>query len=471
MQHKLKTLWDNTTEAKNCNIFRTPNIISQRKKNLFEPTTISIGPFHRGKKHLRDLEEQKWRFLQDFLSRGDHISLDLCISEMKSLEEITRRCYSEKFDDLKSKAFVEMMLLDGCFVLEYFIKDFEGNNLVPNSIYEVGWNSVFIFRDLLLLENQIPFFIVEKLYDIGNLNQVVDRMFFVKNFGYIFFSMGLTTDKEFMFSNPPAEIPDSIDYLYSIIPEPPAEIHHLVHLCYHYLVPIPEEPIVLRSKSFGLTNRIKGLLTRRFPHSTSRSLPVSLPNSTGNVSSMLIPCATELKQKGVKFSPKSNAKHMLDISFEYGVLKIPRLQITDDTKPIFANLLAFEHSKYGKKHSPFGRFVSFLDKLVNTPNDVTILQQCGIFENLLGSEEELTHFVNHLSEGNCVEQDHYLVGLYTEVNRYIGLRWNKHRAKFIRDYFSNPWTIISLFAAFILLVLTFVQSFFAVFAYFRPPKP
>ncbi|KAF3320244.1 hypothetical protein FCM35_KLT22154 [Carex littledalei] len=188
-------------------------------------------------------------------------------------------------------------------------------------------------------------------------------------------------------------------------------------------------------------NRIKGLLHRfrsrvlrgRSPHSTSRSLSVALPNSTGNISSVVIPSATELKQKGLKFRPKSNPKHMLDISFEYGVLKIPRLKIIDSTMSIFSNLLAFEHSKHGKNHKPFSSFVAFLDNLVNTPNDVTILQECGIIENWLGSEEELTHFINQVTEDTFINgRCHYLAELYREVNRYTQSRWNRHRAKFIR---------------------------------------
>ncbi|XP_078161181.1 UPF0481 protein At3g47200-like [Carex rostrata] len=186
---------------------------------------------------------------------------------------------------------------------------------------------------------------------------------------------------------------------------------------------------------------------------------------------MVIPSATELKQKGLNFKQKNNPKHILDISFEDGVLKIPRLEITDDTKPIFANLLAFEHSKYGKKNKPFTRYVAFLDNLVNTPNDVTILQECEIIENWLGSEEEVTLFINNVTEYTDFDGDHYLAELYTEVNRYIGLNFHKQRAKCIRDYFSSPCATISLIAASILLVLTFVQAFIAVYAYFLPPAP
>jgi hypothetical protein len=40
----------------------------------------------------------------------------------------------------------------------------------------------------------------------------------------------------------------------------------------------------------------------------------------------------------------------------------------------------------------------------------------------------------------------------------------------VRNYFSNPWVVMSLFAAIFLLALTVMQSFFAAYSYFKPPK-
>ncbi|XP_078161087.1 UPF0481 protein At3g47200-like [Carex rostrata] len=440
--------WGKTNEANNFTIFRKPHHISQSKKKLFEPSVITIGPFHRDQKgqkglQLQAFEEEKWRLLQGFLSRSS-ISLDLCLKEMKSLEEETRTCYSEK-STLDSDTFVKMMLLDGCFVLEYFLQLFIG---------KLNYSRV-IYPDLLLLENQIPFFIVEKLYQIGlkqedRMNFEKYRMSFVKYLAYMFLTLGLTKDINSIpyppsfkkVPDPPAEIQDSI---HSKIPEPPAEIpnppdkiHHLVHLCYHYLVPHPEPRVPLNSEK-------------------------------GDISSMVIPSATELKNKGLKLKPKSNPKHMLDISFDHGVLQIPKLAITAENKPILANLVAFEQSKHANKDLPFTRFVIFLDNLINTVSDVKILQKCGIVENWLDSEKEVTQFINQFTEVDFFERDHYLAGLYMKVNGYIKSnwdqsRWKKQRAKLKREYFSSPWKAISVVAAFILLVLTCVQTFYAVYA-------
>ncbi|XP_078165497.1 UPF0481 protein At3g47200-like [Carex rostrata] len=426
MQHKLDKLWGRPNKPQNFTIFRAPRIMHKSRKHLFEPSVISIGPFHRGQTSLRAMEEQKWRFLRDFLSRGDHINLDFCISEMKKLEERTRST-SKK-----------------------------GKKKNRKSIFEVGWNHLYIRSDLVLLENQIPFFVVEKLYEIGVKQE--DSINFVNELiSYML-------------------IPD-INYPKNL--NPPDQIDHLAHLNHHCSVPNPESPVVLSSKSFILTRMfslIKYLLLwflswvlTWFPRSTSQSLSMA-PNSTQNLSTTEIPCATDLQDAGIKFKPKSNPRNIFDISFVQGVLEIPRITIGDECKPLFINLIAFEQCNFLKLNAHFSSYACFLDSLVNTQNDAMILQQCGIIENSLSGEEELTHLFNMFNEGALTETDHFLAELFREVNKHCESSWNRQRAKLVRDYFSSPWTEISLVAALVLLVLTCVQSFFAVYAYFVPPS-
>ncbi|XP_078158906.1 UPF0481 protein At3g47200-like [Carex rostrata] len=461
MQRKLNTLWGEPNETTNFTIFYTPPHVYETKENLFEPSVISIGPFHHGRKSLRAMEEKKWWFLRDFLSRRNHISLDLYISEMKLLEERTRRCYNVTVD-LDSDGFVEMMLLDGCFVLEYFLKPKEER---LNSIFEVGWHYAFINSDLLLLENQIPFFVVEKLYEIG-----------VKQEGRINF----VNDLHDIITVEPTK------HYNTNIPNPPTEIHHLLHLFHHYSVPyLVPEPVVSSSKPFYFyltrmlsPSRIKYLLLgfllwvfpRRFPRFTSQSSSPALLNHILHDRLCTIPCASDLQDAGIKFRQKSDPRHMLDISFDNGVLEIPRQVISGTTKKHLANLIAFEQSNRGQLHAHLTWFAVFLDLLVNTKKDVRILQRCGILQNSLSSEEELTNFFNHVSKGTSalLDEENFLANLYTEVNRYCESSWNRQRATLIHDYFSSPWAAISFVAALVLLVLTCVQSFFAVYAYYVP---
>uniref|UniRef100_A0A0V0HHJ5 Putative ovule protein n=1 Tax=Solanum chacoense TaxID=4108 RepID=A0A0V0HHJ5_SOLCH len=52
-----------------------------------------------------------------------------------------------------------MLLLDGCFVVEFI----RGEDIIIN-IDDCIYNQ--IFRDLMLLENQLPLFILNKLHDM-----------------------------------------------------------------------------------------------------------------------------------------------------------------------------------------------------------------------------------------------------------------------------------------------------------------
>ncbi|XP_078176905.1 UPF0481 protein At3g47200-like [Carex rostrata] len=345
-----------------------------------------------------------------------------------------------------------MMLLDGCFVLEYFIKQKEKN---WDTIFEVGWNHMFVQSDLFLLENQIPFFVVEKLCEIGVKQEDRKKLLLLDNLIHHMSPL-----------SPP-------------IAKPPAEIDHLAHLFHHCSVPNLEKSSSsnpsFRSKSFHLTrmlspNRIKDLLLwflswvfTRFSRSTS--------TSTEDPSTLSIPCASYLQVAGIKFRPKRTPKHRFDISFDHGVLKIPRLTIIDDDKPLLINLIAFEQCKHAKINvTYFSSYAAFLDMLVSTQKDVAILQQCGIIESMLSGEEELTLFFNQLFDGVCLDEDHVFAELFIKLNIYCESSWKRHRAKLISDYFSSPWTMISLVAALVLLVFTFLQSFFAVYAYFVPPS-
>ncbi|KAJ4813639.1 hypothetical protein LUZ62_026205 [Rhynchospora pubera] len=114
--------------------------------------------------------------------------------------------------------------------------------------------------------------------------------------------------------------------------------------------------------------------------------------------------------------------------------------------------------------------MNFLDKLVNTAHDVQILQKHGIIESMLSGEEEVALFFNQSGVGVLIDGDHYLADLFKRVNKHCGSRYHRYRAKLSRDYFNNPWSIIALIAATLLLCLTILLSFMSVYAYIRPPS-
>ncbi|KAE9466847.1 hypothetical protein C3L33_01264, partial [Rhododendron williamsianum] len=114
-------------------------------------------------------------------------------------------------------------------------------------------------------------------------------------------------------------------------------------------------------------------------------------------------------------------------------------------------------------------YVIFMDNLINSPADVAYLHYHGIIEHWLGSDAEVADLFNRLCEEVVFDiNDSYLSRLSEEVNRYYDHRWNAWRASLKHNYFNNPWAIISLVAAVVLLLLTFAQSFYGIYGYYRP---
>ncbi|CAN7118443.1 unnamed protein product [Brassica rapa subsp. narinosa] len=112
-----------------------------------------------------------------------------------------------------------------------------------------------------------------------------------------------------------------------------------------------------------------------------------------------------------------------------------------------------------------------MDNLIDSHEDVSYLHYCGIIEHWLGSDAEVANLFNRLCEEVVFDtEDSYLSRLSAEVNRYYNQKWNAWRAALKHKYFNNPWAVVSFCAAVILLVLTLCQSFYAVYAYYKPPS-
>ncbi|BFG27088.1 hypothetical protein CerSpe_133620 [Prunus speciosa] len=101
-----------------------------------------------------------------------------------------------------------------------------------------------------------------------------------------------------------------------------------------------------------------------------------------------------------------------------------------------------------------------MDNLIDTSKDVDLLREKKILANWL-SPEDASQFFNELYNDTTVTGFYYR-DLCNDVNEYYNTDWNKWREKLRRDYFSTPWAVISFIAAFILLVLTLVQTAYTI---------
>ncbi|XP_042491523.1 uncharacterized protein LOC122071264 isoform X2 [Macadamia integrifolia] len=152
-----------TSLPSHCSIYRVPKSLLKTKPEAYGPRMVSIGPFHRHKKHLKPMEAHKLRYFNDFIHRCEsQATLDKFVEAIIRLEVRAQQCYSEIIQLKFKDEFVKMMLIDGCFILELILRTTYGHHRKS----EATWMSHVIKCDLILLENQIPFFVLESLYQV-----------------------------------------------------------------------------------------------------------------------------------------------------------------------------------------------------------------------------------------------------------------------------------------------------------------
>ncbi|KAL5550513.1 hypothetical protein UlMin_000689 [Ulmus minor] len=130
-------------------------------------------------------DHNKWCSLHHVLKRTNH-DISLYLKSIKELEEKARSCYEGPIN-LSSNEFVEMMVLDGCFVLELF--RYPRND----PIFATCGYMHSIQRDMIMLENQIPLFILDRF--LGLQLGDPDHRGFVAKLAVQFFDPLMPIDK------------------------------------------------------------------------------------------------------------------------------------------------------------------------------------------------------------------------------------------------------------------------------------
>ncbi|XP_027361391.1 UPF0481 protein At3g47200 isoform X1 [Abrus precatorius] len=428
-------------------IYKIPHYLreSSGDDKAFAPQIVSIGPYHHGKRRLRQMERHKWRSLNHVLKRTKH-DISLYLNSMKEIEERARSCYEGPFS-LSSNEFVEMLVLDGCFVLELFRGAIEGFKQLGYSrndpVFAMRGSMHSIQRDMIMLENQLPLFVLDMLLGIQLGNP--DMKGLVATLALRFFDPLMPTDEPLTKSDR-SKLESSLKSTETFDPlSDQGGLHCLEVFRRSLLRTGPQPPPRTWIKRRSHANRVVDKRRQQLIH-----------------------CVTELKELGIKFK-KRKTDRFWDIKFKDGILRIPRLLIHDGTKSLFLNLIAFEQCHLDCSND-ITSYVIFMDNLINSPEDVGYLHYRGIIEHWLGSDAEVADLFNRLCQEVVFDiNNSYLSPLSEAMNRYYNHRWNTWCASLRHNYFSNPWAIISLVAAVVLLLLTFAQTYYTIYAYYTPP--
>ncbi|KAI9111144.1 hypothetical protein K1719_017755 [Acacia pycnantha] len=388
----------------------------------YTPVSVSIGPYHHGNKGLESMEEVKSWFLYKFLKRTQDKSVNDYVDLIKGQEGKIRRCYSETIP-MESDEFVRMILTDACFMIEYFHLWLDENPWHSN--LPLMWEITMI--DLILLENQLPFFVLNDLFDLTFPKCYNDELSFeFVTFDYLKRSFGreIVSRKQLQ-SN--FTFQDFEQYYLA------PQVHHLCDMLRMFFVRRDDQP--------------------RRERDGRDMMPVY--------------SVSKLYDAGIKFEVNEDEVSILKLEFSKGVLKMPKIIILGITEAQLRNVVAFE-----QYHPPYSGsmtdYIFLLRYLIRTEKDVEILVEKGIIQNILGENDAVASMTKRLlwnTQYGPFNKDY--ISLFEELNKFCDSSYHKYKAIFKQQYWSTPWRIASFLGAILLILLTLIQTISSVIALFQ----
>ncbi|VAH35602.1 unnamed protein product [Triticum turgidum subsp. durum] len=343
------------------------------------PRTVSIGPYHHGlSPAVLQMESTKhvasWHFV-----RASGRSVEEVYAAVCAVADEARGCYDEgRVRGLADDDFKPMMFFDGCFLLQYLLfactdgdddDDEEGMAVDPALRSAFSSDSDRIFSDVVLLENQLPWVVVETLMSFVpapglDLPKLVGRV------------KGSLQARQALGEKPPAW-----DSSYT----PP----HLLGLLRHYIV---------------------GTGTKLSSDSSSRGLSEKAEKVSISVS------AVELAEMGIQLTATKTGAELKEMGVKKGLLSgelfLAPLSLDDANAGFLVNMAALElcttpdFYEADEERSTVCSYLCLLGMVTDRVEDVQELRTNHILQGGAGltNEDALRLFISlekHLRPGRC----------------------------------------------------------------------
>ncbi|XP_021317775.1 UPF0481 protein At3g47200 [Sorghum bicolor] len=261
-------------------IYCVPDRIKRGNTEAYRPKLVSMGPLHYGEADLMPMEHHKKEAVLQRIKRFGKPLVEYVASIQEVVDELLGEYdnLDEKWRTERRDEFVQMMVMDGCFLLESIERYFDYPPGNPVFSYH-GCLTLYtaIQSDIVVMENQLPLLVLYTLLavELDTAPMVAEVNTTVLSF--LGFSYGANLDSLGLH---------------------PLDLLH------------------------------KGLCGPKL-------------NYVGLQWDNTMPSAAELCDAGVRFK-SSKTQFINDISFKNGVLSLPVFKAHDDTNKHLVNLLAFE---------------------------------------------------------------------------------------------------------------------------------
>ncbi|KAJ9189962.1 hypothetical protein P3X46_001205 [Hevea brasiliensis] len=506
-------------------IFNVPKILMASDPNSYTPQQVAIGPYHYWRPEVYEMERYKLAAAKRTQKQLQNLKFQHIVDHLMKLEPKIRACY-HKFLDFSAETLAWMMAIDASFLLEFLqiypikegltitrlssrmshLVDFAGRKSAHNAI----------LRDMVMLENQIPLFVLRKILEVQfSTLELADEMLHTMLVG---FYKELSPFKMMeMRKIPVSQCSHLLDYLYDMI------VPKVESAAGPEITEAEDQGEVMQGKegSSGNSNYIKDLfseiwklisklnkgpiqLLKRILFSRPVKLALKLPwtilsnlpgfsilkkpvqylffdqekqevkaeNEGGSnnevnkpplVEQITIPCVAELSKCGVRFLPTTSNISSISFDAKTVTFYLPIVSLDVNTEVVLRNLVAYEASN-ASGPLVFTRYTELMNGIIDTEEDVKLLREKGIILNHLKSDGEVADLWNGMSKSIRLTKVPILDKAIEDVNKYYNGRWKIKVENFMKRYVFGSWQFLTLLAAIFLLLLMTLQAYCSVYS-------
>ncbi|XP_061991106.1 UPF0481 protein At3g47200-like [Rosa rugosa] len=468
--HTVIDILDDSEKSTNC-IFRVPNVLWRQNPKAYTPDVVSIGPFHHylekrgkkegqggkkgnGEKYFQLMERVKTRYLNEILAGMQNITMEELTAKVTELsdqknegdfEQRARNFYAEPLH-FSSEEFIKMMIVDGCFLIQLFRKcDDPKLRALYDPVFNMDCMFHFLCHDILLLENQLPWFVIHILYDLTHdiyRDEASLSILIMKALSILpSLKQSCSSYNKHLRRN---NCHFAADYL------------HILDLIRSSIViplrTIEERPHKAAGKE-SMSNPEEHEVDSGNKHKGNNEV---VHEAILDPDLHQIRTASELSKADIKFKSVEK-KSIMDIQFKEGrwyrngILEIPPLNVGMSSETLFRNLIAIEQCYHGYSNE-ITSYAIFMDNLISSKEDMELLCKKKVIGNLMSDEDGCKFFSNLYKD--IPHNKFYYVELCKKVNARYNMRWYTWLALLKFEKFSNPWKVLAFVVAIIALTLT-----------------
>ncbi|KAH6808499.1 hypothetical protein C2S51_029607 [Perilla frutescens var. frutescens] len=419
-------------------LHRVPPRLQERNKKAYDPSVVSLGPYHHGQPQFREFEELKNK-LVNIMLKADHRRRLFRANILARIRDIRHFYGGLSRDEYDEEALAEMML----GVVFYFVETTAGYGGSLTDMFQSRRLGMFqaglMAVDVVFkLENQIPWWLIKSLiklaYD-GDKKEAGEalmlRFLNSQSFG----------DFRVLKQLPWNPVRDEYFPL------------HLLEVIHIALLVHPEDPKI---------NNPCETRTRTTTTTTFKCCKWWRRKSYAADRERTFRSVTELKAKGIYFKPSSNFLH--DIRFDsyhfFGVLHLPVLLVSEGVGTALSNMVALELSPVTPcTDTTVTSYLVLMKSMIENSKDVKALQEKGIIVSFVGESEEIVRMFKEI-DFDGIETIPVFDEIKMRINNHCKSKAKTWIAQLINTYFHSPWTAIALLAAVFLLCLTCLQTYY-----------